>query len=79
MDKEKQQEDICGDIQKKEYDMAKREVDLRLKKLFDEKKQVYSISKANTIEECLLEAYNTYVLHKKGVNGIYGILGTKIH
>lgn len=59
--------------------MAKREVDLRLKKLFDEKKQVYSISKANTIEECLFEAYNTYVLHKKGVNGIYGILGTKIH
>lgn len=59
--------------------MAKREVDPRLKKLFDEKKQVYSISKANTIEECLFEAYNTYVLHKKGVNGIYGVLGTKIH
>lgn len=59
--------------------MAKRELDPRLKKLFNENKKVYSISKANTIDECLFEAYNTYILHKKGVNGIYGVLGTKIH
>ena len=59
--------------------MAKREKDSRLQELFDSGKSVYSISKCNTIEECLYEAYNTYVLHKKGTNGIYGILGTKIH
>lgn len=59
--------------------MAKREKDPRLQKLFDEGKNIYSISKCNTIDECLYEAFNTYVLHKKGTNGIYGILGTKIH
>lgn len=59
--------------------MAKREKDSRLQALFDAGKNVYSISKCNTIDECLYEAFNTYVLHKKGTNGIYGILGTKIH
>jgi hypothetical protein len=59
--------------------LAKREKDPRLQALFDAGKNVYSISKANTIEECLYEAYNTYILHNKGVNGIYGVLGTRIH
>ena len=59
--------------------MAKRDKDPRLQELFSAGKNVYSISKCNTIEECLFEAYNTYILHNKGTNGIYGILGTKIH
>ena len=59
--------------------MAKRDKDPRLQELFKSGKAVYSISKCNTIEECLFEAYNTYILHKKGINGIYGVLGTKIH
>ena len=59
--------------------MAKREKDPRLQALYDAKKHVYSISKCNTIEECLYEAYRQYILHDKGTNGIYGILGTKIH
>ena len=59
--------------------MAKRDKDPRLQALFDAGKYVYSISKCNTIEECLYEAYNTYILHQKGTNGIYGILGTRIH
>lgn len=59
--------------------MAKREKDSRLQELFDSGANVYSISKANTISECLYEAYQTYILHNKGINGIYGILGTRIH
>lgn len=59
--------------------MAKRDKDPRLQELFKSGKAVYSISKCNTIEECLFEAYNTYILHKKVTNGIYGVLGTKIH
>lgn len=59
--------------------MAKRGKDERLQALFDAGKNVYSISKCNTIEECLQEAYQTYIKHNKGSNGIYGILGTKLH
>lgn len=59
--------------------MAIREKDPRLQALYDAGKMVYSISRCNTINHCLYEAYQTYILHEKGSNGIYGILGTKIH
>lgn len=59
--------------------MAKREIDERLKALFDAGHKVYSISKCNTIDECLYEAYNAYVLHNRGSNGVYSILGSKVH
>lgn len=59
--------------------MGQRERDPRLQKLFDEGKKVYSISKLNTIDNCEYEAWNTYIQHDKGKNGIYGILGGKIH
>ncbi len=59
--------------------MSKREQDSRLQSLFDAGVNVYSISKCNTIAECLYEAYQTYVLHNRGTNGIYGVLGTRIH
>lgn len=59
--------------------MAKRDKDERLQALFKAGKNVYSISKCNTIDECLYETYLTYIKHQKGQNVIYGILGTKIH
>jgi len=59
--------------------MAKRETDPRLQELYDTGCPVYSISKCNIINECLYEAYNTYVLRRKGINNIYGVLGTRIH
>ena len=59
--------------------MAKRENDPRLQKLFDEKKNVYSISKLNCIDQCLYQAYCTYILKDRGLNNCYGIMGSKIH
>lgn len=59
--------------------MGARILDPRLKELYDAGAKIYSISKINTIDECLYEAYNAYILHNKGQNGVYGILGGKIH
>lgn len=59
--------------------MAKRDKDARLQELFQAGKKIYSISRCNTIEQCLYAAYNAYVLYKKGVSGIYGVLGSRIH
>ena len=56
-----------------------REKDPRLQKLFDEGKNVYSISKCNTIDNCEYEAFCTYKKHLKGENGVYGIMGGKVH
>ena len=50
--------------------MAKRDKDPRLQALFDANKNVYSISKCNTIEECLYETFRSYIKHDKGTNGI---------
>lgn len=41
--------------------MAKREKNERLQELFKSGAKVYSISKANTINECLHEAYRQYI------------------
>ena len=46
--------------------MAKRDKDPRLQALFDAGKNVYSISKCNTIEECLYETFKSYIEHDKG-------------
>ncbi len=59
--------------------MAKRTQDPRLTALYQAGKQVYSISKINTIAHCLHEAYRTYILREPGEEGIYGLLGTAIH
>lgn len=50
-----------------------------MQKLFDEGKHVYSFSKLNTIDNCLYEAYLTYIKHKKGIPNVYGCMGTEIH
>lgn len=59
--------------------MAQRELNPELKALYDSGKQVYSISKANTIDQCLYQAYLTYVKKAKGKQQVYGICGTKVH
>lgn len=50
-----------------------------LQKLFNEGKKVYSFSKLNTIDNCLYEAYETYIQHKRGTPNVYGSLGGEIH
>ena len=59
--------------------MGQRELDPRLKALFDAKKKVYSISKLNTIDQCEYQAYLSYVKHTKQSSSCYSILGTRIH
>ena len=59
--------------------MGQREVDPRLKKLYDSGVQIYSISRIDTINNCLYSAYLTYKKHEKGCNNIYALLGDKIH
>ena len=59
--------------------MSARSMPNELKKLYDEGKNVYSISRINCIDQCLYQAYNTYVLGKRGMNNVYGVLGSKIH
>lgn len=61
------------------HDLAERKIDARLKALYDKGVEVFSISKLDTINNCLYEAYRTYKLHERGENNIYGIMGTKIH
>lgn len=59
--------------------MTARSMPNELKKLYSEGAKVYSISRINTIDQCLYQAYNTYILKKRGMNNVYGILGSKIH
>lgn len=59
--------------------IGERITDPRLQELFDNNKNVYSISKLNTIENCEYEAWLTYKRKQRGTDGIYGILGGKTH
>lgn len=59
--------------------MASREIDSRLKKLYDEGAEVYSISKLNIINQCEYQAYLLYIAKASRKSGIYGILGGKVH
>lgn len=59
--------------------MAEREVDPRLKELWDSGKTIYSISRLDSINNCLYGAYRTYILKDRGKNNIYAVLGGKIH
>lgn len=40
---------------------------------------VYSISRLDSINNCLYGAYRTYKLHDRGGNNVYAIMGSKIH
>lgn len=59
--------------------MGDRKIDPRLQELYDKGIEVFSISKLDTINNCLLEAYKQYKEHDHGENNIYGYAGTKIH
>jgi hypothetical protein len=60
--------------------MAIREEDERLKKLYNDPNiNIYSISKLNTIDGCEYEAWNTYIQGDRGMDGVWGILGTRVH
>lgn len=60
--------------------MAERVIENKLKELYDSGKNVYSISKLNTIDQCKYQAYLSYIKKEpKPGKSIYGILGGKIH
>lgn len=59
--------------------MSEREQDERLKELEEEGYDLYSISRLDTINHCLYEAYITYRLGDRGSNNIYAVMGGKLH
>ena len=56
-----------------------REQDKRLEELKASGKTIYSISRLDTINRCLYEAYQTYILGERGENNVYAMLGGKVH
>lgn len=56
-----------------------RKLDPALAALYKSGAKVYSISRANTIDQCLYQAYLTYGKRVKGRSSVYGILGGKVH
>lgn len=59
--------------------MSKRELDSRLEELKEQGIPIYSISRLDTINNCLYEAYHTYVLEDRGKDNVYSALGGAIH
>ncbi|MGF6375010.1 hypothetical protein M2140_000044 [Clostridiales Family XIII bacterium PM5-7] len=59
--------------------MGKRQKDNRIEELKAQGIRPYSISRLNTIDGCLREAYYTYKKEFRGTNNIYGILGGAVH
>lgn len=59
--------------------IAQREPQAIIDELKNAGKQIYSISKLNTIADCEYEAGLTYKLHQRGDDGVYGIMGTTVH
>lgn len=59
--------------------MADRQDNEYLEKLKANGAHIYSISRVNTIDQCMKQAWYSYVGKIKGEDNIYGIMGTKIH
>lgn len=59
--------------------MGERIKDDRLEKLKAEGHEIYSISRIDSINRCLYEAYRTYKLGERGEENIYTVLGSSIH
>ena len=59
--------------------MAKEDISKQIEELKEKGRTVYSISRLNTFNQCPLQYYFTYVLHDRGDNNIYGIMGGHIH
>jgi len=53
--------------------------DKRLQELKESGVELYSISKLDTINNCLYGAYRTYRLGDRGGNNIYALMGGKLH
>ena len=56
-----------------------RQKDERLHELESRGIQPYSISRLDTINHCLYEAYRTYRLHDRGRDNVYTSLGSAVH
>lgn len=59
--------------------MATREYDKRLNELKKSGEELYSISKLDSINNCLYGAYRTYKLKERGKDNVYSICGTRLH
>lgn len=59
--------------------MTNEEVTNKIKELRDKGIVCYSISRLNTVDECPLEYWKTYVEHLPSKDNIYSFTGTKIH
>ena len=56
-----------------------RKADERLEELKSKGIPIYSISRLDTINRCLYEAYLTYILKEEQVPNIYACLGSRLH
>ena len=59
--------------------IAERAKDPRLQELYDQGVNVYSFSKLGTINSCLYSAWRTYILHDRGLDSVYTLLGSACH
>lgn len=59
--------------------MGERAEDKRITELQDKGIELFSISKLDSINQCLYSAYLTYRLDNRGGNNIYAIMGSKLH
>lgn len=59
--------------------IAVREKSNEIEELKKQGKRFYSISKADTIDQCHYQAYLAYIKHAKAVPNIYSLMGSKIH
>lgn len=59
--------------------MSERELNATLQELRDKNIPVYSISRIDSINNCLYGAYLTYVKGDRGEGNIYSYLGSKMH
>lgn len=55
------------------------DLEKQIEELENNGETIYSISRLDTINNCMYEAYRTYKLDERGDNNIYGIMGSKIH
>ena len=59
--------------------MASRKINPELSALYESGTPVYSISRLDTINHCMYEAYKTYIAKERGADSIYSLLGTRVH
>lgn len=59
--------------------ISERANDSRLQKLKEEGVHLYSYSKLNCINDCLLESWYSYIKHEPGLQSVYGLLGGASH